>query len=123
MIMAIEQAANSIQGKTYEDYYREGWTLHGSKKDEDAAEENFRQAIALSPKSVDAYYGLGLVLKAQDRRQEAIQAFQKVLDLLSANTVEDRIRSQMLHRLSIGHINQMKTGDWDLEKEIWKRIE
>jgi len=120
--MAPEQTTNSLQRKTYEDYYRDGWTLHGSKKDEDAAEENFRQAIALNPKSVDAYYGLGLVLKAQDRRQEAIPAFQKVVDLLEANPIEDRIRSQMLRRLSIGQMNQMKTGDWDLEKEIWKRV-
>lgn len=120
--MAPEQTSNSMQAKTYEDYYREGWSLHGSKKDEDAAEENFRQAIALNPKAVDAYYGLGLVLKAQDRRQEAILAFQQVVDLLATDIVEDRIRSQMLRRLSIGHMNQMKTGDWDLEKEIWKRI-
>jgi tetratricopeptide (TPR) repeat protein len=119
--MAPEQTSNSVPDKTYEDYYREGWSLHGIKKDEDAAEENFRQAIALNPKSVEAYYGLGLVLKAQDRRQEAIRAFRQVVDLLDADTVEDRIRSQMLRRLSIGHINQMKTGDWDLEKEIWKR--
>ena len=119
--MPPEQIANSMQGKTYEDYYRDGWTLHSSKKDENAAEENFRQAIALNPKSVDAYYGLGLVLKAQDRHPEAILAFQKVVDLLEANTVEDRSRTQMLRRLSIGHMNHMKTGDWDLEKEIWKR--
>jgi tetratricopeptide (TPR) repeat protein len=120
--MPPDPTTNPTQSKTYEDYYREGWSLHGSKKDEDAAEENFRKAIALNPKSVDAYYGLGLVLKTQDRRQEAIAAFQQVVDLLDANTVEDRNRSQMLHRLSIGHINKLKTGDWDLEKEIWKRI-
>ena len=120
--MAPEQTTNSPQSKTYEDYYREGWSIHGSKKNEDVAEENFRQAIALDPNSVDAYYGLGLVLKAQDRRQDAILAFQKVIDLLAASSSEDRIRIQMLRRLSIGHINQMKTGDWNLEKEIWKRL-
>jgi tetratricopeptide (TPR) repeat protein len=120
--MTPEQTARSLQGKTYEDYYREGWDLHGSKKDEVAAEEDFRQAIALDPNSVEAYYGLGLVLKAQERRQEAILAFQEVVDLLEANPMEDRIRSQMLRRLSIGQMNQMKTGDWNLEKEIWKRI-
>ena len=120
--MTPEQTVNPAQPKTYEDYYREGWALHGSKKNEDAAEENFRQAIAINPKSVDAYFGLGLVLKAQDRNQEAIQAFQSVVDLLEANTVEDRNRSQMLRRLSMGHMNQMRTGDWNLEKEIWKRI-
>jgi tetratricopeptide (TPR) repeat protein len=121
--MAAEQAARSVQGKTFDDYIREGWMLHSSKKDDDAAEENFRQAITLNPKSVDAYYGLGLVLKAQDRRQDAIIAFQQVVDFLDASTVEDRSRSQMLHRLAIGHMNYLKTGDWNLEKEIWKRAE
>jgi cytochrome c-type biogenesis protein CcmH/NrfG len=121
-MMAPEQTAHSLQGKTYEDYYREGWTLHGSKKDEVAAEEDFRQAIALDTNSVEAYYGLGLVLKAQDRRQEAIAAFQKVVDLLEASTTDDRSRSHMLRRLSIGHMNMLKTGDWNLEKEIWQRI-
>jgi tetratricopeptide (TPR) repeat protein len=119
--MAPEQTTDSIQAKTYEDYFREGWSLHSSKKDEDAAEEDFRKALALNPKSVDAYFGLGLVLKAQDRRQDAIQAFQEVVDLLNSGTVEDRSRMQMLRRLAIGHMNQLRTGDWDLEKEIWKR--
>jgi tetratricopeptide (TPR) repeat protein len=123
MKMAAEQATKTMQGKSYEDYYREGWMNHGSRNDEDAAEEDFRQAIALNPKSVEAYFGLGLVLKAQDRHQEAILAFQQVVDFLESNIVEDRSRSQMLRRLAIGHMNQMKTGDWDLEKEIWKRVE
>lgn len=120
--MESDQPSKPAAGKTYEDYYREAWAFHGSKKDEDAAEENFRQAIALNPSSVDAYYGLGLVLKAQDRRQDAIQAFQKVVELLDAQTVGDLSRAHMLRRLSIGHMNQMKTGDWGLEKEIWGRI-
>ena len=119
--MAAEQATSSMQGKTSDDYYRQGWMNHGSKKNEEAAEEDFRQAIALNPKSVDAYFGLGLVLKAQDRRQEAILAFQQVVDFLETNIIEDRIRSQMLRRLAIGHVNQMKTCDWNLEKEIWNR--
>ena len=69
------------------------------------------------------HIGLGLVLKTQDRRQDAILAFQNVVDLLEANPIEDRSRSQMLRRLAIGHMNQLKTGDWDLEKEIWKHIQ
>jgi hypothetical protein len=26
----------------------------------------------------------------------------------------------VMHRLLLGHVNQLKTGDWNLEKEIWK---
>ncbi len=118
--MIPEQNAQSSVNKTYEEYLREGWRLYGSKGNDDAAEENFRRAISSNPNSVDAYYGLALVLKTQDRRQEAIQMFQKVVDLLNANVVEDRSRAQMLRRLALGHINWLKSGDWNLEKEIWR---
>lgn len=119
--MSLDESAKPSQLKSYDDYLREGWALHGSRKNEDMAEEYFRQAASANPKSIDAYYGLGLVLKAQDRRQEATQVFQKVVDLLDANVVEDRVRAGMLRRLTLGHINQMRSGDWGLEKEIWKR--
>jgi tetratricopeptide (TPR) repeat protein len=119
--MPSEENAKPAQLQTYEEYIREGWALHASRKDEDGAEEYFRQAATANPNSVDAYYGLGLVLKAQDRRQEALQVFQKVLELLDSNVIDDRVRAGMLRRLTLGHINQIKTGDWGLDKEIWKR--
>jgi tetratricopeptide (TPR) repeat protein len=121
--MAPDEHTKTAQLQTYEDYLREGWALHGSRKNEDVAEEYFRQAASANPKSVDAYYGLGLVLKAQDRRQEALQVFQKVVELLESNAIEDRVRAGMLRRLTLGQINQIRTGDWGLEKEIWKRAE
>lgn len=117
--MTPEGSVGPKQPKSFEDYYREGWVLHGSSKDEDAAEENFRLAIAVDPNSADAHFGLGLVLKTQDRRQEAIQSFEKVVDILENTTQEDAIRAKMLRRLALGHINQLRTGDWDLEKEVW----
>ena len=108
------------QQKTSMDYYREAWILHGSKKDEVAAEQNFRNAIDADPKNIDAHYGLGLLLKSQERNQESIQSFQKVIDLLSAEEQPDRGRAEMLRRLALANINQIKTGDWNLEGEIWK---
>ncbi len=120
--MAPEETPSTKQAKTYEDYFREAWLRHATK-DEDAAEENFRKAIALNPQSADAYYGLGLVLKAQDRRQEAISAFQQVVDSLNPESEENRSRTHILRRLAIGHMNMLRSGDWDLEKEIWKRSE
>lgn len=118
--MSTMQNVQPPENKTFEEYHREGWRLYGSKGNHDAAEENFRRAISVNPNSVDAYYGLALVLKAQDRRKEAIAMFQKVLDLLNANVVEDRNRAQMLRRLALGHINWLQSGDWNLEREIWK---
>ena len=105
---------------SYAEYYRQGWALHASGK-QDAAEENLRKAIELEPDSVDAYFTLGLALKAQDRRRETVQAFQKVLSLISSGAVEHNTRSEMVRRLALGHINQVEKGDWDLEKEIWKK--
>lgn len=121
--MSPDESAKPAQLQSYEDYLREGWALHGSRKNEDMAEEYFRQAIDANPKSIDAYFGLGLVLKVQDRRQEAMQVFQKVVELLDSDVIEDKVRAGMLRRLTLGHINQMRSGDWGLEKEIWKHAE
>lgn len=119
-MMTPDESAISTQPRSESEFYERGWLLHSSRKDEDAAEENFRRAIDFNPKFIDAYFGLGLVLKSQDRRQESIQAFQKVMELLESDPLEDRSRAEMLRRLALAHINQMKSGDWNLEKEIWK---
>ena len=114
--------SNFIIAQSAEDFLRKGWEFH-SKKQEDSAEESFRRAIHMSPGLFDAYYGLGLVLKAQGRKQEAIQAFKKVLDLLEDESSSEQTQRQMLRRLTLGHINMINSGDWNLEKEIWKRIQ
>jgi len=118
--MSPTETQQSAQAKTVDDYTRQGWALHTEGK-QDAAENSFRQAISMEPKSIEGYYGLGLVLKAEDRRQDALQAFQQVISLLEDGAVSDPSRHAMLRRLSKGHINQLKEGDWNLEKEIWKK--
>ena len=104
---------------TATDFVSQGYTNKASGKFDDA-EASFRKAIALDPGSYEAYYALGLALKAQDRRQESSQCFEKVLDLLSNETSIDVARAHMLQRLVKAHINQLRSGDWDLEKEIWQ---
>lgn len=106
--------------KTAEEYLRVGWVLHASGQDE-AAEKDFRKALELQPDSVEPYYALGLSLKAQDRREETIQAFQTVVSLLDKSNELNNNRKTMLHRLALGHINMLKQGDWNLEKEIWQK--
>ncbi len=101
------------------DFLRLGWVFHG-KSNEIAAEENFRKAISLSPALIDAFYGLGLTLKAQGRRQEAVKTFGEVISLLDTDISIDRTRRAILRRLTLGHINLLESGDWGLEKEIWK---
>jgi tetratricopeptide (TPR) repeat protein len=106
--------------QTAEEFVDQGWSFHAQQKDETAAEESFRRAISLSPESVDGYYGLGLILKAQGRKQESKDTFNKVIELLETNPTKEQARGEMMRRLSLAHINQMESGDWGLEGEIWK---
>lgn len=110
-----------VSAQSAEDFFQKGWEYH-SKNQEDAAEQSFRRAIQMSPGLFDAYFGLGLVLKAQGRKQDAIQAFRKVLALLDEGISGEQAQRQMLRRLTLGHINMLNSGDWNLEKEIWKRL-
>jgi tetratricopeptide (TPR) repeat protein len=87
------------------------------------ARADFEWAISLDPKDLEALYGLGLTYKMEGNLEESANAFRKVLDLLKEGTVEEPTRAKMLERLTKGHLNNMTKGDWDLEKEIWKRIE
>lgn len=106
--------------KDLDTYMRRGWAYH-SRDQEGKAEQDFRKALEIDPKSVDANYVLGLVLKAQGRVEEAIKYFDKTVELIEAGKIQDPSRSEMLRRLSLGHINELQKGDWDLEKEVWRR--
>jgi tetratricopeptide (TPR) repeat protein len=105
---------------TIEEILSLGWSEYASGQFE-AAEKTFRKVLDQSADAIEAYYGLGLSLKAQDRREETIRAFQKVVDLLEKDQAVDRVRKTMLRRLALGHINVLRQGDWNLEKEIWQK--
>ena len=100
------------------EFINKGWEYKTGGKFDDS-EASFRKAISADPSSIEAYYGLSLTLKAQGRRQDSIAGFEKVLELIDLG-IEDRVRGEMLRRLALGHINQLRSGDWNLEKEIWK---
>ena len=92
-----------------------GWGLYGQKQLAESVKE-FQEAIRLDPQSFDAHYGLGLAHKAAGAKTEAIATFRAAYDL--AGRLEDRVRGQMLQHLLHGHINQLSTGDWGLDKEL-----
>ncbi len=71
--------------------------------------------------SVDANYVLGLVLKAKEKDEEAIEAFKVAINLINNGKVENLNRAEMLRRLALGHVNEIKEGDWKLEEEFWRR--
>jgi tetratricopeptide (TPR) repeat protein len=91
------------------------------KGDFQSAQKDFEEALVIAPNDVEAIYGLGLSYRIQGNMEKGANAFRKVLDLLGAGSVEDPTRTKMLERLAKGHLNMITKGDWDLEKEIWKR--
>jgi tetratricopeptide (TPR) repeat protein len=106
--------------KTADEYQLRGYAYY-AKGDYAAAQADFQQAVALAPTDVESVYALGLAYKLLGRLQEGVDAFQKALDLIHSGVVEDATRAEMLGRLAKGHLNIMTSGDWNLEKEIWKR--
>ena len=107
---------------TADEFLKRGMAYYARKQYENA-EKDLRTAISLNEELIDAYYSLGIVLKAAFQEDEAVQAFEKVLDLLNSGLVKNSDQLAMLRRLAKGHINEIKTGDWNLEKEIWQRVQ
>ena len=104
------------------EYLRRGYAYYARGRFPEALAD-FQRSIALDPDSVDAMYGLGMAQKASKLHDESVKSFQQVLTLLNAGAVADRIRADMLRRLALGHINEITSGDWNLEKEIWRHVE
>jgi tetratricopeptide (TPR) repeat protein len=92
-----------------------GWGHYGERRYNEAVEV-FKEALKQDAGSVDVLYGLGLSLKEAGRHDEAIPVFIKVMKL--APQQAPGARGLMLARLARGHINQIKTGDWDLDEDI-----
>ena len=95
-----------------------GWGLYGAAQYAEAVEQ-FQRSLAVGPDYLDAHYGLGLAYKALGEKAAAAAAFDKVAEL--TQQAEDPVRGAMLRRLAHGHVNEIKDGDWQLEKEIWRR--
>ena len=102
---------------TAEEYVRRGMAYY-ARKQFDAAVADLNKAISLNPKEREAYYALGMVRKAQEKKEEAVAAFQQALDLIASETDTNRVKADMLRRLALGHINEISQGDWNLEHEI-----
>lgn len=97
--------------------FERGWLYYSLQKYEQA-QADFRLILQKDGTNVDAWYALGLALKALGSSQPAVDAFTQIDKYI--NLVEDGQRATIISRLSHGQINQIKTGSWNLEKEIWK---
>ena len=113
---ATVQAPKTIENpQTAEEFAERGWSNY-SRKSFEQAEMDFRRSLDLNPDNPDAMYALGLNLAAAGKSQEAISTFEDVIEYLNNRiTDETRVRYYMLIRLSRGHINRIKTGEWRLD--------
>ena len=102
----------------YDGFMQRGWAYR-AQGNQDQAESDFRRAVSYSPESVDANYALGLVMKSQGNKEEAVELFNKSMELIKQGKIEDHSKSEMLSRLALSHINKLTTGDWNLEDQIW----
>ena len=107
-----------LNPQTAAEFAQRGWLLFSRQKWAEA-QADLEVAISLDP-IVDHYYALGLILRTQEKNVESLAAFEKCLELVVE--IADPQRVTMLRRLTLGQINMIKSGDWSLEKEVWKRI-
>lgn len=112
--------AESGEPTDYDGFLRRGWAYH-ARGEQDRAESDFRRALSYSPESVDANYALGLVLKSQDQKEDAVEVFTKTMKLIKGGKIESHSKSEMMRRLTLAHINELTTGDWNLEDQIWQQ--
>jgi tetratricopeptide (TPR) repeat protein len=113
---------NKMGEPTKADEFQRRGMVYYARKQFNAAEDDLKRAISLDNSNIDSFYGLGMVLKAVNRRDEAVAAFNQVLKLVGSNVDANKTKMDMLRRLALGHINFITQDDWNLEKEIWKRI-
>ena len=100
----VKEGTSSAQ-----EHIRVAWS-HQAKREFAHAEETFRKALEHDAGSVDGNYGLGMTLKMLDRKDEAIAAFEKVINLLKEREAADPARTEMLSRLALAHIKVLKSG-------------
>lgn len=116
-VETIPQPEN-INPQTPSEYTARGWVYFSQKKYNQAVAD-YKTALVNEPENPDIFYAMGLALKASGATAEALEAFSKVDQYLPK--IEDRQKATIVSRLTHGQINQIKTGDWNLEKEVWQK--
>jgi tetratricopeptide (TPR) repeat protein len=92
-----------------------GWGYYGQHQYPDAI-KTFQAALALDNGYIDAHYGLALALKENQQGAQAVPEFETVIKLTSQ--LENSERGMMLAKLARGHINQIQSGDWNLDTDM-----
>jgi tetratricopeptide (TPR) repeat protein len=108
-----------LNPKNNDELVERGWLFY-SHKDYVKAEIDLLKALDESPDNPDILYALGLNYKASGNNKKALESFDNATGVL--DKLEDRVRARMLLRLIHGQINQIRDGNWNLEKEIWHYV-
>jgi tetratricopeptide (TPR) repeat protein len=116
-IAALEAAA-AADPQDADIRLRLGWAYYGSRVLA-RAESAFQEARRLLPDDPEPPFALGLTHKKEGRSAEAVTAFRAAAERTSH--LKDKGRAAILRRLSLGHINYLERGEWDLEREVWGR--
>ena len=95
---------------------RLGWGRLGAKEYDEALEV-FHQGCRDFPEDADLLYGFALAAKQLGKVDLADEAFLKAA--AAAEAMADPGRSEILHRLAMGHHNYLRNGRWGLKREIW----
>lgn len=104
---------DTLTPATPAEFLTRGW-LYYARGNYKAAEEDFRKALETNANDPEALYALGLNLLAAGRSQEAVEIFEKASN--AAGAIDDHVRASMIQRLIKGHINRIRTGNWNLDR-------
>lgn len=107
----LEQAARE-NPNDLDAHRRYGWALYGVHRYEEAIQV-LDAAREKHPSDAEILYALALSLKQAGDKVRAAQMFRQVIDHL--DTIENPTRASMLKRLSLGNINYLERGTWDLQ--------
>ncbi len=114
----IPPEPDKMNPQTDDEYLERGWLYYSREKFE-LAEADIDIVLQREPGNIDAWYALGLTLKAMGNAQGAVDAFSRIDAAIGQ--IDDHQKATIISRLAHGQINQIKTGDWNLEKEVWKK--
>jgi tetratricopeptide (TPR) repeat protein len=90
------------------DFIGSGWKQYAEGKYAQA-EENFRKAIELDGRLLDAYYGLGVAQLRQGNPEKALEWLEKARNLTDEETVTaNSAHRTMIHQLITAQISIIK---------------
>lgn len=70
--------------------------VRGGDEDNKVAEDLFKQILGINDKEINTHFSLGLLYEKTNRKSDAVSEYQKVLDLLPAESEDARTRIQKM---------------------------